>query len=256
MTSSRPHIMVGTPAFGGQLTNLYTSSMLAFQNTCLRRKEVDFSVVVQWGDSLITRARQDIVTRFLDAPEPTHLLFVDGDIGFDPDQVFRLLRFDTDIAAGIYPHKRLDLAKIRALSDKGGNRDGVEAVYSYAYEVDKPSKVDVRNGFVKVSYAGMGFMLIKKPVFLKMMDRYPELNYTNGFISADPLAQSKHRYAFFNCLLDEKTGTYLSEDYSFLRRWSQMGGEIWADLQSKLQHVGPINFRGYFATQFQAPDPR
>jgi hypothetical protein len=79
------------------------------------------------------------------------------------------------------------------------------------------------------------------------------LNYKNGFITADPLVHSKYRYAFFNCLLDEKAGSYLSEDASFSRRWTDMGGEIWADLESKLQHVGPIHFHGHFASQFQNP---
>ncbi len=84
-----------------------------------------------------------------------------------------------------------------------------------------------------------------------MMEKYPELNYTGGFIASDPLARSPYRYAFFNCILDEKTGTYLSEDASFSKRWTDMGGEIWADLDSRLQHVGPVNFHGDFSTQFK-----
>ena len=50
-------------------------------------------------------------------------------------------------------------------------------------------------------------------------------------------------------MIDE-TGTYLSEDYSFCRRWTAMGGDIWADLASSLNHVGPYVFRGDFSSQF------
>jgi hypothetical protein len=246
--------MIGTPAFGGQVTSLYATSMLAFQSYCLVKNEVDFNVTVQWGDSLITRARQDVVTRFLDTPQATHLLFVDGDIGFAPEQVFRLLQFDTDFVAGIYPYKKVEMGKIRALS-LAGHPQLEAASLSYTCEVEDPTKVEIRSGFAKVRYAGLGFALIKRSVFLRMEERYPELNYTGGFITADPLTASKHRYAFFNCMIDEKTGTYLSEDHSFSRRWLDMGGEIWADLGSRLQHVGPINFHGNFATQFQNPNP-
>jgi hypothetical protein len=55
----------------------------------------------------------------------------------------------------------------------------------------------------------------------------------------------------FNCFVDE-TGNYLSEDFSFCRRWTAIGGEIWIDLQSRLTHVGTVNFEGDLSTQFAA----
>ena len=67
--------------------------------------------------------------------------------------------------------------------------------------------------------------------------------------SAEAATPSSNRYALFDCMIDE-TGTYLSEDYSFCRRWTAMGGDIWADLASSLNHVGPYVFRGDFSSQF------
>jgi len=52
-------------------------------------------------------------------------------------------------------------------------------------------------------------------------------------------------------MIDPATGTYLSEDFSFCKRWTDMGGEIWADLESRLTHVGTMSFRGDIATQFK-----
>jgi hypothetical protein len=56
----------------------------------------------------------------------------------------------------------------------------------------------------------------------------------------------------FECIIDSKTGVYLSEDFSFCKRWTDMGGEIWADLESRLNHVGPATFYGDVATQFSS----
>jgi len=53
-------------------------------------------------------------------------------------------------------------------------------------------------------------------------------------------------------MIDHATGTYLSEDFSFCRRWTDIGGEIWADLESRLDHVGPSVFQGDVASQFAA----
>jgi hypothetical protein len=51
-------------------------------------------------------------------------------------------------------------------------------------------------------------------------------------------------------MIDPATGTYLSEDFAFCKRWTDIGGEIWADLESRLDHVGPSVFHGDVATQF------
>jgi hypothetical protein len=65
---------------------------------------------------------------------------------------------------------------------------------------------------------------------------------------------SDNRFALFDPIIDE-SGVYLSEDFSFCRRWTDIGGEIWADLQSNLSHVGPTVFRGDLSTQFIAAPP-
>jgi hypothetical protein len=51
-------------------------------------------------------------------------------------------------------------------------------------------------------------------------------------------------------MIDPETGAYLSEDFAFCKRWLDMGGEIWADLASRLSRVGPTTYEGNLATQF------
>jgi hypothetical protein len=70
--------------------------------------------------------------------------------------------------------------------------------------------------------------------------------------SQDALAGSPNRFALFECMIDPATGTYLSEDFAFCKRWTDLGGEIWADLDSRLDHVGPSVFHGDVASQFAA----
>jgi hypothetical protein len=247
------NLMLATPAFGGQLTALYASSVLAFLEACQER-HLPVEVAVQWGDSLVSRARQDLVTRFLETPHATHLLFIDADIGFTPAQVFRLMEFDAEMASGVYPYKRLDLERVRRAYDKKAQVRSAE-LWAYGVEFDDPSRIVMKDGFAKALYAGLGFCLIKKSVFQKMIQRYPDLKYTAGFLPADPFPQSANRYALFNDGIDEATGHYLSEDLSFCRRWTRMGGEIWVDSQSRLQHVGPAVFEGDFSTQFTQEKP-
>ena len=44
--------------------------------------------------------------------------------------------------------------------------------------------------------------------------------------------------------IDPETGTYLSEDFTFCRRWSAIGGEVWLDASISLTHAGRASFRG------------
>ena len=115
------------------------------------------------GDALITRARANLVTLFLDDPAATHLLFVDADIGFTPEQVFRLIESGADVAAGIYPIKRVNWDKAKRMLE--GNRPPVaapSAALDYVLEINDPDNIVVDNGFTRVRYAGTGFLMIRR----------------------------------------------------------------------------------------------
>ena len=246
---TRTHLVVGTPCYGGQVTSLYTTSLLKLQQACTQRGDIDLTVKLLGGDALITRARQNLVAHFLEIPTATHLLFIDGDIGFEPDQAFRLLSFGVDMVAGVYPTKKIDWDKVGSAAKEG--KGGLEsAALSYVIEMEKPEKLDFRAGFIRVRFAGTGFLMIKRQALVKMIEHYPQLSYAREHQAEDPLRGSRFRCALFNCFIDQGTGAYLSEDFSFCRRWTDMGGEIWADLNSRLTHSGPITFSGNVSSQF------
>src|SRR6202051_220195 len=107
------HLVVATPCFGGQVSSIYASSIFQLQRALRAKSNIDLKVLLRDGDALITRARANLVTMFLDDPAATHFLFVDADIGFTPDQVFRLIESGADVVAGIYPIKRVNWDKAR-----------------------------------------------------------------------------------------------------------------------------------------------
>lgn len=245
------HLVVATPCYGGLVTSLYATSLMRLQNACLQRGGIDLTVNMTSGDALIPRARQGLVAQFLHNEAATHMIFIDADISFGPDQVFRLLDLNADIAAGVYPTKKVDWAK--AITQAKEGRTNLESsALGYVMGLEDPAKTETKSGFAKALYAGTGFMLIKRQVLLSMIERYADLKYTREDQAEDNLRGSPYRCALFNCLVDQATGTYLSEDYSFCRRWRDMGGEIWIDLQSKLTHTGPVSFKGDVTTQFKS----
>ena len=114
-------IYVATPAYGGVCHMGYLHSLLKLQMMCFAKKlAMTYSSVT--NESLITRARNTCVSEFLNEEvKPTHLMFIDSDIQFDPMSIKRMVDYDKDIVCGIYSKKdinweavyRLNMQKIK-----------------------------------------------------------------------------------------------------------------------------------------------
>src|ERR1700730_3662423 len=224
------HLVVATPCFGGQVSSIYAGSISHLQRAVRSLPNLNLTVQMRDGDALITRARANLVTLFLDDPTATHFLLVDADIGFTPEQVFLLIYAGEDEVAAVYPIKRVNWEKAKRALDS--NRPNVApAALDYVLETDDPDRVVMVNGFTRVRYAGTGFLMIRRHVFERMCEHpaYAPLQFFREH-SVDELAGGPNRFALFECMIDPQTGTYLSEDFAFCKRWTDIGGEIWAHL--------------------------
>ncbi len=246
---SKPFIVVGTPCFGGLVSQDYTMSLLNL-SAAAEREGFKVSFLMLGNDALITRARSAIVARFLDHPETTHLLFVDADISFSVEQVTRLLAFDKDFVAGLYPAKIIDWVQLaRRFGHSTETLD--EAGLAYVAALCEGAEAKREGDFAMGTYAGTGFQLIKRGVFERMREAYPELKYKGLHAFPRTPHPSENLYALFDCMIEPETGVYLSEDYSFCRRWRAIGGEIWLDLKSKLNHCGTYTYKGNAGSRFE-----
>src|SRR5215469_13783418 len=174
--TERFNLVVATPCFGGQVSTVYATSLFNLQQAVQNLSNVKVKVQLRDGDALITRARANLVTLFLDDPTATHLLFVDADIGFVPEQVFRLIGSGADVVAGIYPIKRVNWDKAaRALQSDRPNLPA--ASLDYVLEINDPDCAVVVNRFTRVRYAGTGFLMIRRHVLERMCARYAALQF-------------------------------------------------------------------------------
>ena len=252
-------IFIGTPCYGGMITADYFKSVLQLTALAATKKiELQFGTI--GNESLITRARNTLVQLFMDESQYTHLLFIDADIAFNPESVFRMLDLDEDVVTGVYPRKTIDWGKVKSRARENPNISEDElhaASLQYNLNVKDPNKVLSKKGFIEVLDGATGFMLIKRNVFKKMALAYPELKFIPDQHIGAPHDKtfsyhdtSKWNYTFFDTMIEPDTKRYLSEDYAFCRLWQKIGGKIYADIISGMTHMGNYSFKGNVATQF------
>lgn len=229
-------LMLSTPCYGGLCLQAYAESVMKLQKLCAQYG-VQLMLDTTENESLVHRARNISVGRFMQKTEATHFFFVDADIRFEPESVLRLLASGHEVSCAVYPKKVImwDQAAVAIQDNKDLPRASSSLVMNFKY-----SNTPITNGFAEVLDGPTGFLMIHRSVFEKMFKHYPELNCKNDHQNRD----FDDYCAVFDCMIDPTNRRYLSEDYAFCRRWQMMGGQIFADLTTTLGHVGNLRFHG------------
>ena len=241
---------IATPCYGGALTEPYFRSVIKLM-TFMNGHKVPLAFGTIANESLVTRARNVLLAYFLSS-DYTHLIFVDADIEFKVEDLLKLYVHDKDVIVGAYPKKGVNWDHIRTGVRTDPNKPltgdqvaalGSDYALNFKFSNKENKTVSVKSGLIELHDAGTGFMLIKRDVILKMIENYPELKYNND-VQMGGVDLKDNFYALFDTMIDPIDRRYLSEDYTFCRRWQAMGGEIWLDPSISLNHYGSFCFRG------------
>jgi hypothetical protein len=242
------HLVVGTPCYGGLVTQRYMQSICAL---LLDANRSDFTVTIEMigYDSLVPRARNSIVAKFMDTASATHMIFIDADIGFAVEDVVRMLAFGRDVVAGMYPLKLVDYGP--AVEQRVRAGESLQSAQTrYVGVLDEPDRRETIDGFATGPYAGCGFMMVTRTAIEALMGAFPQTRYVCSHNAENP-SRSAYQYTLFDTLIDPASGEYLSEDYAFCQRWQSIGGKIWLDTRSRLSHTGPREFTGDAALRYR-----
>jgi hypothetical protein len=214
LKTTRVHICM--PCYGGMLTESTFMSFIKWSNTA-RQLGIDWTMETLTNESLISRARNTMVAKFLANPDSTHLMFIDADIGWEPWHLLVLLNRDVDVIGGLYPMKSLPIKW--CVNGFDGAEEGAD-------------------GLQEVSKTGTGFFLVKRHVFDKI-NAHPA---TKPFINdiGLPVELNPHMKTYFDTAVRENR--YYSEDWTFCENWRDLGGRIWVDKRVLLRHTGTYTF--------------
>ena len=241
-------LFVATPMYGGQCNGLYMKASLDLQTACHQAGvEIKFSFL--FNESLIPRARNYLVDEFLRSGY-THLLFLDADIEFRPQDVLSLIFLDKDLCGGPYPKKSINWNNVaQAIKLHGANPqfkvgDCEQIIGDYVFNPVPGTQTFNVFEPLEVLELGTGFMMVKRHVFEQYAKQYPEYEYTPDHVGQANFDGSRKIHAYFHCDIDPKSNRYLSEDYLFCQNWRNMGGQVWLCPWFETTHIGTYGFKG------------
>jgi len=244
-------IFVATPMYGGICGGQYCKST-ADLSAMGAQYGMDIRFFNLFNESLITRARNYLVDEFMRS-DCTHLMFIDSDIGFDPNDVIALSviadsNSDKDIVCGPYPKKCIAWEKIKRAVDKGfadKNPENLEKyVGDYVFNPKEGTGSIALDEPVEVLEGGTGFMIIQRKAFEKFVEAYPQYNYLPDHVRTEHFDGTREIMQYFQAEIDPKSKRYLSEDYWFCQKMWDIGVKTWLCPWMKLQHTGSYVFGG------------
>lgn len=249
-------ILIPSP---GHVVTAFFESMIGLTQA-LARASIPFAIKTH-AFSDIVMSRNYLMSYFLSQPIFTHALCLDCDLGFTPDQFFRLLDLNVDAAVAPYPRRQLSTQKLaqafaanaalppdaRLRPDQVMARAAGHVVQTATSQPEWAQKT--KGDFITLPGAGMGFLLISRNV--------PEMIVARGLVRAFPeqgklplYADAPAFHGFFNHGISADGNYIMGEDQTFLQHWIfGCGQDLWADTKARLVHHGAYGFQGDFAAQ-------
>jgi hypothetical protein len=209
------NLLIGTPAYAGMVHLDYLGSISEYF-----RSQLNFTISAIGNESLITRARNAILSKFHEEPDYTHLLFLDGDVYLPASGVQRLLEHEVDVVGAAVPLK-------------GFNERG-ERIFNVGQCLGE------RGPLHEVDRIGTAALLLSRKAINDLVAEARQAgdSYQRLLSRGSPMARV--HYDVFK--VGVVGGDYLSEDFWVCHRLRALGHKIYVDPDIATRHQGVTEF--------------
>jgi glycosyltransferase involved in cell wall biosynthesis len=210
-------VLIGTPTYDGTLTAHYVDALLRTLKEAPKQDIEIFPLFICY-DALVQRARNDIVKQAISA-NVDDLVFIDADIGWEPEAFFRLLRHPVQVVGGVVPKKCDNPA--------------------FNVKVLPGASLEIIDGVMEVECVGTGILRITQQALQNLW------TISEEYQNEGPVG----RMVFDIKIID---GQLVSEDNIFCHKWRDLGGKVWLDPYLQCTHTGTKTFTANFMEYLEA----
>lgn len=210
-------VFIGIPALDGKFDARFMDALLNTIREGLSQG-IDFCPYFVTNDPLIERVRNDILhVAYQSGIE--NCIFIDSDIVWKPEDIFKLLLSPKDVIGAAY----------RTKDDVDERSPGFE--YRYAGIPDKTK--EVVDGLMETTCLGMGFVKVNRTAFKPIYEEAPSFfDFRDG--------QTKK--AVFRVEFAEDA--CVGEDVVFFRALDKKGIKVYIDTSINIGHIGLKVYKG------------
>jgi hypothetical protein len=204
-------VLIATPAHDGRLDVWYTTSVVNSVRVA-QDNGIFLHPVFMSYDALVQRARNDLFRLAVEG-EYDDMIFIDGDLEWNPMWIMELLDRPEDVIGGTY-RKKTDSAEM--------------------YVVNTPNlERNESTGLIKVNALGTGFMKLSRQAFMALWE------------VSEPY-QNEGREGRLVCDIKIVDGQLCSEDVVLCQKLKGLGYDIWLAPHMTCVHIGTKKFYGNF----------
>ena len=222
-------VFIALPAYDFKVSLKLAVSLAKFSRASAEHG-IDIQIGSICGCSVVSRARNLLAKDMLES-KCDYLLFIDSDINFEPDDIFRLMAWGTD------PKKGIVAAVPRTRNES--------KVYIATLDYDENGDLTMNGmGLVRAKRVATAFMLVRREVFETLEKEHPEWAYYDSKTDRT-----------LSCMFDFQLAEegYIGEDFLFCDRVRDHGFEVWIDPSITLGHMGVQEYLGNYGNDVLYP---
>lgn len=222
-------IFIALPAYDFKVSLKLAISLARFAQAAPKHG-IDIQIGSICGCSVVSRARNLLAQDMLDS-KCDYLLFIDSDINFEPEAIFRLMAWASD------PKKGVVAAVPRTRSET--------KTYIANLDYDENRELTMNSmGLVRAERVATAFMIVRREVFETLDKAHPEWRYYDN-------RSGRTLPCMFDFQLTEEG--YIGEDFLFCDRVREHGFDVWIDPTITLGHMGVQEYSGNFGNDVLYP---
>ena len=233
-------IFIASPTYGDVKIEFVNSiiNMVNYFNEIGQDHQICFSK----DNAILTDARNALVTSFLQS-DCTHILFIDCDIGFNPESITDMLETNRSVICGMYAKKYIVWERVLNASNKVSLKElsNYVSISNVNLLKDRETEFHSIDDPVQVDSCGLGFMMVSREVIEKILPNV--LTYvvpTNNAFEQKYVSRSE----FFKFDIDRVTHEYVGEDIYFCELIKKYGeASIYLLPSVELAHIGKYSYR-------------